>query len=177
MSALGDFALDDLADDGPRPTTYSQYLGLLAVAAAIVAVAPATAISLPVVVTGGVVLAAGGLRGSRAWLTRGYALMVAGGLLHGALGGSAVGTVGAVIAATIAWDVVENGIGLAEQLGTEASARRSVIVHAVAVTAVGGVAGGAAIFVSFVFANNQPLPALVLLLFATVLVTASIRQG
>jgi hypothetical protein len=177
VSALDDFALDDLGEAGTRPTTVSQYVGLLAVAAAIAAVAPAAGISLPIVVTGGVLLAVGGRQGNRTWLTRGYVLMVTGGLLHGALGGSAVATVASVIAATIAWDVVENGIGLAEQLGTDASAKRAVLVHAVAVTLVGGLAGGAAILVSFVFANNQPLPALVLLLFATVLVIASVRQG
>lgn len=177
MSVLDDFAFDDLADDGPRPTKYSQYVGILAVAAAIVAVTQAVTVSLAVVVTGGVVLAVGGLHGDRTWLTRGYVVMVVGALLHGALGGWSVATVGSVIAATIAWDVMENGIGLAEQLGTEASAKRAVLVHAVAVTLVGSLAGGAAILVTFVFANNQPLPALVLLLFATVLVTASVRQG
>jgi hypothetical protein len=177
MSAMDGMTAEDLIESGTRPTTYSLYVAILAVAVATVAVAPAMAASLPVVLTGAVVLGVGARHGNRTWVGRGYLVMVAGGFVHGAIGGSVVGTLAAVVAATVAWDVAENGIGIAEQLGSEASAKRAELVHAVAVTAVGTLAGGAAFLVAFVFANNQPMPALVLLLFALVLAVASVRQG
>ena len=176
MSVLDEFVPED-DQSLTQPTTYSRYVALVAVAVGIAAVLPAMTGSLPFVTTGGVVLAVGVLRGDRTWLTRGYVLMIGGGLVHGAIGGTAIATVGTVVAATVAWDVAENGIGLVEQVGPDVAVGRAELVHAVAVTLIGVLAGGAAIAVTFVFANNQPLPALVMLLFAVVILVATFRQG
>jgi hypothetical protein len=176
MSVLDELSVRGLADAGTRPTTYSFYITVVAIAVSVVAVAPPTAVSLPTVFSGAVILGAAARYGNRVWLSRGYGVMLVGGLMHGDMGGSIFSTVGSVIAATVAWDVAENGIGIAEQLGTQAPARRAELVHAGAVIVTGLIAAAATTLVMFVFANNQPLPALVLLLIGLVFVLASVRQ-
>lgn len=100
------------------------------------------------------------------------------------LGGVALGGAGdapepwvltAAVAAVVAWDAGQNAIGLGEQLGREADTARAELAHTGATVAIGATTGGVAYVLYLVAGGQQPLPAVLLLLVAVLVLVSFLR--
>lgn len=158
------------------PTVPSRVVTLVAAGLALVTTLGGTPTSVGVALIGAAVLALGVLAGSSTALDAGAGLLFLGVVLTAAFAASpALPLVGAV-ATVVAWDVGDTGISLGRQLGTAAETSRLEAVHAATSVGVGLAAAIGAYAVYVLAAGNQPLPALVLLLFAAVVLTAALRD-
>lgn len=158
------------------PTGSSQVICLLVTTLAFLTTLGGTPGSVGIALLGASTLALGVLTGSRLALDGGTGLLFVGVVLAAAFTATpAIPLLGAV-ATVVAWDVGDMGIGLGRQLGAAASTRRVEILHAGASIGVGLGAAVGSYAVFLLAAGNQPLPALVLLLFAAVVLTATLKD-
>lgn len=157
----------------PAPARAS---GGLAVAAAGLSVAAAGAAGAPLGATGVVLVGAGVHRGHRGAVTLGALLVVGGVLAAGLASTPTPGLLLGTAAAVLAWDLGEQAINVGEHLGRTASTRRLELVHAATGTlvAVVGIAVGYGLFL--VAAGRQPVPALVVLVAAALVLAAALRD-
>lgn len=106
---------------GVRATVVPATIAVIATAIAI----PAAALTL----FGTVLMAVGVRRGTRRLHTAGGAVAFGGVLLAAAFGAPPALSLLGGAAAVLAWDAGEHAIGLGQQVGRNASARRGVLVH------------------------------------------------
>jgi hypothetical protein len=158
----------------PRPTRTA--VGLTA-GFAIVAVLPllVVPITVPAAAAGGTLSIVGTVVGSRRVLGVGVIALLAGSLLAGSQGLPvpllAVATVGALLV----WDVGEQSISVARQLGRASDVERPIFVHA-AVSTVGSVAIAAGVSLVYTMASGgQPIETLVLLLVGGAFIVTSLN--
>lgn len=158
------------------PTVPSRAIATVAATVAFASTLQGSPGSVGVALLGASTLALGAFTGSRVALDGGAGLLFLGVVLAAAFTSQPVIPLLGGVATVVAWDVGDTGISLGRQLGTAASARRLEAVHAGSSVVVGlaAVVISAAVF-TFA-AGNQPLPALVLLLFAAVVLTATLRD-
>lgn len=158
------------------PTVPSRVIATVAATLAFVATLQGSPGSVGLALLGASTLALGAFTGSRVALDGGAGILFLGVVLAAAFTTQPIVPLLGGVATVVAWDVGDTGISLGRQLGTAAAASRLEAVHAAASAAV----GLAAVLISaavFTFAaGNQPLPALVLLLFAAVVLTATLRD-
>ena len=81
-----------------------------------------------------------------------------------------------VIATVLAWDFGEQAISVGEQLGREADTTQLEITHAAGSTVVGVGAGALGYGIYLVSSGGQPVPTLVFLLLAAVVLTSALRN-
>lgn len=166
----------DVSTVDHSPTVPSRLIAVSAATVAFLTTLQATPGSVGVALLGASTLALGALTGSRLALDGGAGLLFLGVVLAAAFTAQpAIPLVGAV-ATVVAWDVGDTGVGLGRQLGTAAPTQRLEAVRTGASLAVGLGAAVGAYAVYILAAGNQPLPALVLLLFAAVVLTATLRD-
>ncbi|WP_254546198.1 DUF7519 family protein [Halomarina pelagica] len=149
----------------------------VATAAALVAALPlaVTPLSLPLGLSGVLLLASGTATGSERGATVGVGALLAGVVVAGLGGAGAATLLFATGASVVAWDAAAQAIDLGATLGRAADAPRPLAVH-VAATA-GLVAAAAALgYVTFrLSAGGRPLLALVLLLVGALALAAALR--
>lgn len=161
-------------DEDVRPPQFAVFLtaGAVTVATLGLALVPAAG---ALALVGGVIAVAGTARGSRRVLGGGIVLQLAAGVLAGASslppGLLLVGVLGTVLG----WDVGEQSINVAQQLGREATAVRSVVVHAAGSTLVAAVSIVVVYATYLVSAGGQPLVALAAFLGGGGLVLLAMR--
>lgn len=127
-------------------------------------------------VFGLLLLGVGQLRGTRTAVTVGALLGFGGVVAAGASGAAPAVVLVGTAAAVLAWDLGEQAINLGEQLGRSARTRNAELVHAANSTLVAAAAIGIGYGLFLVAAGGQPVPALVLLLGAGVLLAAALRD-
>lgn len=165
--------MDEVNEIDRSPAVLSASLAVVAGLVSLAGSALGASVGAVPAIAGLAVLGVGLVRGRRRAVTAGGALLFAGVVVAGAVGGSPepllLGTIGAVMA----WDVGENGVSIGLQLGRAANTHRAELVHATASLLVGAVTAGVGYGVYLGAASGQPLTALVfLLLGAVVLVSA-----
>lgn len=151
--------------------------GAVAVGAAVVAVG-VTLLSPLGLLTGAlglVCLLNGLLWPSRRALTAGACLLFAGVLLAGVDGAPAGPVLLGTVAAVVAWDVGHVAIGIGRQLGRRATTRRLEATRAAVGVGVGLTAAALGYVVFRLGAGGRPTTALVLLLFAGVVLVSALR--
>jgi len=158
------------------PTTPGRVIALLAATIAFLTTLAGTAGSVGIGLVGAGLLALGVFAGSRPAIDLGALALFAGVVFAAAWSTSPVLPLVGAVAAVVAWDAAENGLSLGQQLGRDAATGRAEAVHAAVTLGVGLVAAIGAYAVYRLSAGNQPLPALVLLLFAAVVLTAALRD-
>lgn len=142
----------------PRSVALAALPGLVAV---LVLVRVPQALALAA--AGVAVLAAGTHLGRRTLVTVGGALAFLAVLLAGYRGAAPL-VVGLAVAGTVvAWDAGQHVVGLTAQLGAEADARRSTLVHLAATGTVAAVSLGAVSVVFVLAGAGQPILAVVFL--------------
>lgn len=158
------------------PAQLSATLSIVAALIAVLASALVSPIGGAVGGPGLLVLLLGLTRGSRRAVTIGSFVIFLGVLAGGAIGADTPAVLVAVVAVVLGWDWGENAINVGEQLGREADTRSGELAHAASSLLIG--AGAAALgYVLYVTASGQkPLTALVLLLFAAIVLTSSFRD-
>lgn len=158
------------------PTRVGSAVAVLAAGLAVTALAPAGPLGVAPAIVGLAFVLVGLARGVRRTLTGGVALLLLGALLGAVAGVLAIYPLLAAALAIVAWDVGENAIGLGEQVGRAARTTHAELTHAVASALVGlGTAVGA-FFLYRIARDGRPLPALVLLLIAAVVLTTILRR-
>lgn len=158
------------------PTVPSRAFVLIAATIAIVSTLQGSPVSIGVAVLGASILSLGAFTGSRGALDAGTGLLFLGMVLAAASSPEPVIPLLGGVATVVAWDVGDSGIGLGRQLSTAAKTSRLETVHAGLSV---GIGLAAVIITAAVFTlatGNQPLLALVLLLFAAVVLTATLRD-
>jgi hypothetical protein len=158
------------------PTVPSRVLATMAATLALVTTLQGTPASVGVALLGASTLALGAFTGSRAALDGGAGLLFLGVVIAAAFTTQPVIPLLGGVATVVAWDVGDTGISLGRQLGTAARTSRVEMVNAGASVGVGLAAVTISTAVFTFAAGNQPLPALVLLLFAAVVLTATLRD-
>lgn len=150
--------------------------GLSLGAGGVAVAAGGTALGGALGVGGLLLLAVGQLRGTRAAVTAGAWLALAGIVVAGTAGASPAVMLVGTAAAVLAWDFGEQAINLGEQLGRSARTRNAELVHAANSTlvAVAAVAVGYGLFLAG--SGGQPVTALVVLLGAALLLAAALRD-
>lgn len=167
--------VDAVEDDSDRPRV-STVLSVTAVAFAVAAVALQPTYAIPGALLGAVGVAYAVVRRRRSILGPSTSLALFFVLLHGAIGGSAFGTVAAAGLFAFAWDQVDNAFDLDAHLGPDATVVRGEVAHAIYSFAVIVVAGGGASAIALMASNRRPLPALVVLLLGSILLLVAIRD-
>lgn len=157
-----------------RPSRLGRSIAILA---GVLAVVPLFVVGGALVAgaLGVAVLAVGLVRGSRLAVSAGAVGLLVGVLLAGVLGAAPEPLVFSTAATVVAWDVAENAVGLGEQLGRGADTRRAELVHAAGSAALAAGTAGLGYAAFRAVAGPQPVAALVLLLFAGVVLTAALR--
>ncbi|TKX70074.1 hypothetical protein [Halorubrum sp. SP9] len=117
----------------------------------------------------------GSLRGSVRVLTWGAAVGVVGLALAGYRGAPPEALLVAAVGLAVAWDVADHGVGLGEQVGRGARARRNVAVHAGSGLLVGALAAGLVYGVTLAVGGGQPVAALALLLAGGIALISALR--
>lgn len=153
------------------PARLSATLSLVAGLVAVAATAVAGPLGAVVAAPGLLVVFLGVTRGSRRAVTVGSFVLFVGALVGPVAGSDSPAVLVAVAATVLVWDLGEHAINVGEQLGREADTRSGEVAHAAASTAIG--AGAAALgYLLYVAASGRkPLTALVLLLFAAIVLT------
>ena len=158
------------------PARLSSALAVSAAALAAGTSALTTSTAIAVGVAGLVVVALGVVRGSRRAVTLGATALLVAALVGGLFSGTPYLLVPGVIATVLAWDFGEQAISVGEQLGREADTTQLEITHAAASTVVGVGAGALGYGIYLVSSGGQPVPALVFLLLAAVVLTSALRN-
>jgi hypothetical protein len=158
------------------PGAVSVQASVVVALLAVVVVYPGGLLAAALALAGGVTLAVGAVRGWRAPVTAGAALLF-GAVLFGAGGAPdpLFSLLGGALA-VVAWDVAEFGVGVGEQLGREAPTARLEVAHAAASAIVGLLAVTAAYGVYAVAWDGLPTVALVCLLAAALSLTLALRE-
>lgn len=158
------------------PAKLSATLAIVASAIAVVATAVANPLGAVVAAPGLLGVFYGVTRGSRRAVTIGSFALFAGAIAGPTLGTDSPAVLVAVAATVLAWDIGEHAINVGEQLGREADTRNGEITHAATSTVIG--AGAAALgYLLYVSASgSKPLTALVLLLFAAIVLTSQLSD-
>lgn len=164
------------AEPTRAPPTLSMGVatGLGALAAAFLAAGSPTAGATAVLAVA--LLLASLLAVSRRLCRLGGAGFVAAFVAGGVTAAPAAPLVAGAILAVAAWDVTDHALGLADHVGREARTVRNELVHTTVSLAVGGAAGAVAFGGFLVAGGNQPVTALVFLLFGGVLLLAALRR-
>lgn len=158
-----------------RPAKASSVLALLVGVVAVGSSASAPMLPFLLTVVGFCAVAAGLVRGSRGWLAAGAVGMIVG-VTFGAIAGVSNVLVVLGAAATVStWDLSERAIGLGEQLGRDATTGRNEVTHAGTTALVGVAAIGAALIVTSVGIGPLPLPALVTVLLAGIVLLIALQ--
>lgn len=132
-------------------------------------------IAFGVGVTGGTLGIVGTAIGSRRVLGVGVLAILLGGLLAGAQGLPVPGLGMSIVGALLVWDAGEQSVSVAGQVGQAGDPERPIVVH-VAVTVVGAVVVGSAVYLVYAVASGgQPVVALVLLLIGATFIISSLR--
>jgi len=121
-------------------------------------------------------LVLGAFGGRREAVSVGGLLVVGGAILGGVFGAPVPTVVAASAAAFVAWDVAEHGVGLGEQVGSDAHTRNAVVVHAAGSVLVAAVTTFVAVLVFTVGPSGRPLTALVLLLLGAVVIAVALTE-
>lgn len=158
------------------PTTPGRIIALFAATVAFLTSLAGTSSSIGIALVGAGLVAIGVFAGSRAAIDIGALALFAGVVFAAAWSTSPILPLVGAVATVVAWDAAENGLNLGQQLGREADTGRAEVVHAAITAGVGLAAAIGAYAVYRLSAGNQPLPALVLLLFAAVVLTAALRD-
>ncbi len=161
--------------DSDRPRV-STVLSITAVAFAVGAMALQPTYAIPGALFGAIGVAYASVRRRRSILGPSVAFGLLFVLLHGAIGGSAFGTVAAAGLFVFAWDQVDNAFDLDAHLGPDAIVIRGEVAHATYSFAVVALAGGGALTLALLASNQRPLPALVVLLLGAILLLVAIRD-
>ncbi|MFC4407466.1 DUF7519 family protein [Haloarchaeobius iranensis] len=162
-----------------RPVRLSAIVSLGAAAVAALAAILTASVGGVVAGLGIVALAPGLVVGSRRLVHAGGVVLAAGMVVAGATGAGAAAELFLLVgtaATVVAWDVGQNAVGLGQQLGQEAETTRAELAHIGATLVVGGVTVGVAYGLYQVAGTGQPLPALVMLLVAALVLTTALRQ-
>ncbi len=158
------------------PTRVGSAVAVVAAGLCLAVLAVATPLGAAPAVVGLALVAGGVVTGRRSTLTGGATLLLLGALFAASTGALALYPLLAAALALVAWDAGENAIGLGEQLGRAARTTHAELTHVVASSVVGlGTAVGA-FFLYRVARGGRPLPALVLLLIAAVVLTTLLRR-
>ncbi len=131
--------------------------------------------ALAVGVPGAALVVVGTAAGSDRAATAGLLGLLGGVVVSGLAGVAPVVVLVEMVAALVAWDAAVQAIGLGRMLGREAGVRRALVVH---VASSAGVAALVAAFGYVAFrlvGGEQPVTALVLLLFGGVVLAATLR--
>ncbi|UPV98996.1 hypothetical protein M0R88_10700 [Halorussus gelatinilyticus] len=158
------------------PARLSSALAVSAAALAAGTSALTTSTALALGVAGFVVVALGVVRGSRRAITLGATALLVGALVGGLFSGAPYFLLPGVIATVLAWDFGEQAINVGEQLGREADTTQLEVTHAAGSTVVGVGAGALGYGIYLVSSGGQPVPALVFLLLAAVVLTSALRN-
>lgn len=160
-------------DRGPTETSTGIAFGSLGVASL------AAGLGQPLVFGFGAVafvaLALSYRYGSRGLLTVGVAVLFAGELLAGALGGRPLPLLLAVAATVVAYDCMENAISMGEQLGREADTERAELAHAAGSGTVAVLSVGVPFAAFSLAGGGKPASLLVIMLLAAVILTSVLR--
>ncbi|WP_435195928.1 DUF7519 family protein [Natronomonas sp. EA1] len=157
-----------------RPSRLSVGLAALAGTVAVVALA-SVPVAAGVAGIGLLVLLVGLDRAVGRAVGAGTVLLLGGVLLGGVFGVAPEALLLATATAVLAWDVGDNGLGMAAQLGREAATARAELVHAAATTSVLAVGTGLCYTVFRLVTGTRPVAALVLLLFGALALAAALR--
>ncbi|ERJ05806.1 hypothetical protein HLRTI_002199 [Halorhabdus tiamatea SARL4B] len=161
-------------DEDVRPPRFAVLLtgGAVTVATLALSLVPEAGV---LALVGGVLAVAGTARGSRRVLGLGTLLELAGGVLAGAASLPAGLVLVGIVGAVLGWDIGEQSINAAQQLGSDAVVVRSVVVHAAASTLVGAVSIGLVYTTYLVATGGQPLAVLAAFLVGGGLVLLAMR--
>lgn len=168
-------ATADADEDMDRPRV-STVVSTTALAFAIGAAAIDATFAVPLLLLGGAGMAVGVVKRHRRLLDYATAFGLTAVLLHGAMGGSPVGTVLAAGLLVFAWDMGDHAFDLDAHLGTDANVTRGEVAHAIYSFGVVTLAGGGALAIAIIARSSRPLPALVLLLLGAILLVAALRD-
>lgn len=158
------------------PTRVGSAVAIAAAGLAVAVLALGGVLGAAPAVVGLALVGVGVTRGRRSALTGGVALVLLGALAAAATGALALYPMLAAALAIVAWDVGENAIGLGEQLGRAARTTHAELTHAVVSSVVGVGTAIGAFYLYRVAQGGRPLPALVLLLIAAVVLTTILRR-
>lgn len=156
------------------PARLSSTLALVAGLTALGATAILSPSGAAIAAPGLVLLLLGVVRGSRRAVTVGCFVLLLGALAGGVLGPESPAVLIAVAATVLAWDVGEHAINVGEQLGREADTTSGEVAHAAASTLIGAGAATLGYLLYISVAGGKPLTALVLLLFAAIVLTSAL---
>lgn len=131
-------------------------LGGVAAAVAVLALVPAGAVPVLIALVGAVVLASGHRRDRWAHVTVGGVVLVAAIVVAGLLGAADGLVLLATVGAVLAWDAVENALGLRAQLGPDADTRRAELIHLGATASVTAGLAGLVYFASLLGRGRIP---------------------
>lgn len=159
-----------------RPTRLGSGIAVLVAVTALATLLAPPSVGTLVAAPGVALLGLGLLQGRRAPLTAGAGLVFVGVLVHATTVTDPLLPLVGAAASVVAWDVGEHAISLGEQLGREAPTRQASLTHAAASGLVGLATAGGAFVVYTATSRGQPLAALVLLLFAAVVLTSALRR-
>jgi len=159
-----------------RPSALSTSLAVLAASASLLATGLSDPAALAAGVPGVACVGAGSLRGSRRLVSLGGLALTGGVIVAGLAGGGPEVLLLGALAALVAWDVAEHGIGVGDHLGRETETARIELVHAAATLLVGVLAAGVGYGVYRGVAGGQPVTAVVFLLVGVVATVAALRR-
>jgi hypothetical protein len=174
-AATGDDARGDSHETDARPPTVAVVASLAAAGVAATAALVASPVGGALLGVAALGFLGGALRGSTRVLTWGAAVGVAGLATAGYRGAPAEALLVAAVGLAVAWDVADHGVGLGEQVGRGARARRNVAVHAGSSLLVGALAAGLVYAVSLAVGGGQPVAALALLLAGGIALISALR--
>lgn len=131
-------------------------LGGVAAAVAILALVPAGPVPVLVALVGAAFLASGHRRDRWAHVTAGGVVLVGALVIAGLLGLADGLVLLATVGAVLAWDAVENALGLRSQLGPDADTRRAELIHLGATASVTAGLAGIVYFASLLGRGRIP---------------------
>ncbi|MFB6188152.1 MAG: hypothetical protein ABEI86_14985, partial [Halobacteriaceae archaeon] len=114
--------------------------------------------------------------GARVLLTTGTGLLYLGILLGATTLNSVILPLISAAAVIVAWDIGDQGISIGNQLSTNASASRLEFIHGLVSIGIGLFSTIGAYVIYRVATGNQPITALFLLLFAAIVLIATLRD-
>ncbi|MFB6253320.1 MAG: hypothetical protein ABEI06_01770 [Halobacteriaceae archaeon] len=114
--------------------------------------------------------------GARVLLTAGTGSLYLGVLLGATTVNSVIIPLISAAAVIVAWDIGDQGISIGNQLSTNASASRLEFIHGLVSIGIGLFSTIGAYIVYRVATGNQPVTALFLLLFAAIVLIATLRD-
>lgn len=124
---------------------------------------------------GALLVGAGAVRGTRRTVGHGTLLLLGGVLIGGSQGAPPEPLVLCTLLALLAWDAGRYGITIGEQLGREAETAHIELAHSALNTGIGAAGGGLGYAMYRVITGEQPVAALLLLLFGAVILAVTLR--